>query len=218
MIDSCLRLHGQLCPPEMLAFHETLEKFFRKNFHEEIQRLNADAQSDSPLTPRSRSHHPLPPPTSSYATSFVDTVSLRRTASVASTHRPSFVIPPLQLGQSALTSPPHSLYGGTTNMSNASLNGSMPKQTPLQKNLAHLARHGMNGVASGPGEGGASTSNGRGNESIDGGSPQGSFVNVVGSVGGNMSGGASIIGSVGGSIRGRFSRLNFGRRERETSN
>lgn len=216
MIDSCLRLHGQLCPPEMLAFHETLEKFFRKNFHEEIQRLNADAQSDGPLTPRSRGHLP-PPPASSYATSLADTVSQRRT-SVASTHRPSFVIPPLQLGQSALTTPPHSLYGGAASMSNASLNGSMPKQTPLQKNLAHLARHGMNGVASGPGEGSSGAGNGRGNESIDGGSPQGSFVNVVNSVNGNMSGGASIIGSVGGSIRGRFSRLNFGRRERETSN
>lgn len=42
MIDSCLKLHGQLCPPEMLAFHATLEKFFRKNFAEEIQRLSVD--------------------------------------------------------------------------------------------------------------------------------------------------------------------------------
>lgn len=200
----------------MLAFHETLEKFFRKNFHEEIQRLNADAQSD-PLTPRSHGHLPLPP-ASSYATSLVDTVSLQRTTSVASTRRPSFVIPPLQLGRPALTTPPHSPYGTAASMSNASLNGSMPKQTPLQKNLAHLARHGMNGVASGPGDGGAGAGSGRGNDSIDGGSPQGSFVNVVGSVSGNMSGGASIIGSVGGSIKGRFSRLNFGRRERETSN
>lgn len=43
MIDSCLKLHGQLCPPEMLAFHATLEKFFHKNFADEIQRLSVDS-------------------------------------------------------------------------------------------------------------------------------------------------------------------------------
>lgn len=198
----------------MLTFHEALQKFFRKNFHEEIQRLNADAP-DTLLTPRSRSHLTLP--ASSYATSLVDTVSVGPAASVASTHRQSFVIPPLQLGQPALTMPSSSPYAGSSSLSNASLNDSMPKQTPLQKNLAHLARHGMNGVASGPGDGGAGGSSGRGNDSIDGMSPQGSFVNV-GSVNGNISGGASIIGSVGGSFKGRFSRLNFGRRERDTSN
>lgn len=42
MIDSCLKLHGRLCPPEMLAFHATLEKFFHKNFAEEVQRLPVD--------------------------------------------------------------------------------------------------------------------------------------------------------------------------------
>ena len=43
MIDSCLKLHGQLCPPEMLAFHATLEKFFHKNFADEIRRLSVDS-------------------------------------------------------------------------------------------------------------------------------------------------------------------------------
>ncbi len=43
IIDSCLKLHGRLCPPEMLAFHATMEKFFFKNFAEEIQRLPVDS-------------------------------------------------------------------------------------------------------------------------------------------------------------------------------
>ena len=46
MIDSCLKLHGQLCPQEMLAFHTTLENFFYKNFAEEIQRLSVDASPE----------------------------------------------------------------------------------------------------------------------------------------------------------------------------
>ncbi|EMD32101.1 hypothetical protein CERSUDRAFT_59129 [Gelatoporia subvermispora B] len=63
MIHGCLRLHEQLCPPEMLSFHRTLEKFFRKNFQEEIQRLGLDSSPprsfespSSPDLPR-----PLPP-------------------------------------------------------------------------------------------------------------------------------------------------------------
>ena len=51
VIDSCLKLHGQLCPPEMLAFHHTLETFFRKNFNDEIQRLAVEA---APLDPAAR--------------------------------------------------------------------------------------------------------------------------------------------------------------------
>lgn len=54
MIDSCLKLHGQLCPPEMLAFHATLEKFFYKNFADEIQRLSVDS------TPEPRAVNAVP--------------------------------------------------------------------------------------------------------------------------------------------------------------
>lgn len=40
----CIRLHAQLCPPEMKPFHETLERFFLQNFSEEIQRLELDVR------------------------------------------------------------------------------------------------------------------------------------------------------------------------------
>ena len=58
VIDSCLRLHGQLCPPEMTTFHGTMEKFFRKNFAEEIQRLAMDgshaSRSSDQISPASK--------------------------------------------------------------------------------------------------------------------------------------------------------------------
>ncbi|GAA5903536.1 hypothetical protein JCM5296_006854 [Sporobolomyces johnsonii] len=38
-LASCLKLHASLCPPEMQPFHETLERFFEKNFSEELARL-----------------------------------------------------------------------------------------------------------------------------------------------------------------------------------
>ncbi|GAA5945387.1 hypothetical protein JCM10213_005960, partial [Rhodosporidiobolus nylandii] len=39
ILARCLRLHGELAPPEMQPFHETLERFFEKNFAEELARL-----------------------------------------------------------------------------------------------------------------------------------------------------------------------------------
>jgi len=57
-IDSCLKLHGLLCPPDFSRFHETLEKFFKKNFREEIRRLAVDGSSDSiTVSTSSRSHN-----------------------------------------------------------------------------------------------------------------------------------------------------------------
>ncbi|KAI0365270.1 hypothetical protein BV20DRAFT_982656 [Pilatotrama ljubarskyi] len=35
LIDRCFKLHGQFCPPEMLAFRATLEKLLPKNITEE---------------------------------------------------------------------------------------------------------------------------------------------------------------------------------------
>lgn len=44
VVFRCIRLHAQLCPPEMKPFHETLERFFIQNFGEEIQRLDLDVR------------------------------------------------------------------------------------------------------------------------------------------------------------------------------
>ncbi len=86
------------------------------------------------------------------------------------------------------------------------------KQTPLQRNLAHLARHGFNGVSSGPGDNG-------GSDSFSEESPRNSVVTVGNHPAPTFSGAASVtastLGSIG-SIKGRFSKfgsLNFGRRD-----
>lgn len=75
MIDSCLKLHGQLCPPEMLAFHATLEKFFRKNFADEILRLSVDPSPEPRALDAVPTSARLPPsaamPSPNYSTLYV---------------------------------------------------------------------------------------------------------------------------------------------------
>lgn len=211
VIDSCLKLHGHLCPPEFIPFHETLEKFFKKNFRDEIRKLAVDGASDTmTISPSLRSHNL--PTTSQYQSSMYEQ-SLKRSMSSSSTARGPFVIPPLQLGRSMMSPQP------TTSQSPVSpTNGPAGiKQTPLQRHLAHLARHGINGVSSAPGDAG-------GSDSLSAESPHNSFVNVGNGVHGShaaqMSGASvatSTMGSIGsfGSLKGRFSRfgsLNFSRR------
>ena len=245
MIGGCLKLHGSLCPTEMLPFHETLEGFFRKNFIEEIRRLD---MGSSPV-PSSIS------PSSAYPD--------HRQGSLAHLHernrseisnitagtlppRREMYLPPLQLGRSVITPPPaspHSLRTQTaadsgptgpssgltssaTSMHNGANSTRPAKQTLLQRNLAHLARHGFPGVTVGPGLGTdpsqALVGIAAGSGSLSAGSPQGSFVNVGSTLpppSTIASGGASIATSgIGASIKGRFSRLgslNFGRSGRE---
>ncbi|KAG6857267.1 hypothetical protein H0H87_007100 [Tephrocybe sp. NHM501043] len=208
VIDSCLKLHGHLCPPEFIPFHETLEKFFKKNFREEVRRLAADNVSES-ISTSAQSHQA----SSSYQASLYE--PLQRTYSTSSTTRAAnYNLPPLQLGQpsgSASSYPPVSPTS-TKNLP------SHLKQTPLQRALAHLARHGINGVSSAPGENG-------GSDSLSVESPRNSFVNVGNAIhssaGGAQTSGVSVapshVGSLGsfGSLKGRFSRfgsLSFGRR------
>ena len=204
IIDSCLRLHGQLCPPEMLAFHETLEKFFHKNFQEEIGRLSFDAPTERGIASSLR-----PPETSSYASSLTDATSI--VPSNASAVRAPFAIPPLHLPGPNIT-PPQSPA--------TSFAGSAMQPTRLQKHMAHLARHGMNAVSSGPGEGVDGGGMHR-SDSLSMGSPHGSFVNVTGTAGPSATNsGTSIAGSKSGSFKGRFSRLgslSFGRRDGNAS-
>ncbi|KAF9456631.1 cytoplasmic protein [Collybia nuda] len=214
VIDSCLKLHGHLCPPEFIPFHETLEKFFKKNFREEIRRLAVDGLSESITVSPSLKSRNLPTSHSQYQSSVYEQ-SLKRSMSTSSTARAAFVIPPLQLGHSVMTP-------SYTQASGPSSNTPPGKQTPLQRHLAHLARHGIHGVSSAPGENG-------GSDSFSAESPHNSFVNVANAIHtspGAQASGASVvtsqIGSLGslGSLKGRFSRfgsLNFGRRGNSTS-
>ncbi|KAG6820881.1 hypothetical protein H0H93_010225 [Arthromyces matolae] len=182
---------------------QTLEKFFKKNFREEIRRLAVLSES---MSDSMQSH-----PSSIYQQSLYEQ-SLQRTYSDSSTTRG---LPPLQVGRPMSPSSYQPVSPATAK--NPPLH---TKQTPLQRHLAHLARHGINGVSSAPGETGGSDS-----LSIE--SPRNSFVNVGNAVNSptgaaQMSqSGASVApshgGSLGsfGSLKGRFSRfgsLNFGRR------
>ncbi|KAJ7675067.1 cytoplasmic protein [Mycena rosella] len=205
VIDHCMRLHGHLCPPEFVPFHETLEKFFKKNFRDEIRRLGLDTIPD-PISPSLG-----PRLASQYQTSAYEQ-SMKRSMSTVSTTRPRvpFFIPPLQLGRPVMSPPPMSPR------SPISPPDAPPpvKQTPLQRHLAHLARHGINGVSSAPGDTG-------GSDSLSAESPHNSFVNVgngVHAVPGAKMSGASVATSKSftsfGSLKGRFSRfgsLNFRR-------
>lgn len=215
IIDSCLKLHGLLCPPEFIPFHETLEKFFKKNFRDEIRRLVVD--SDSITVSTSRSQHMIS--ASQYPASAYES-SIKRSLSSSSTAR--FQIPPLNVGRSILTPALESPVSPGANSSiHLGLSGQQhtpgAKQTPLQRHLAHLARHGINGVSSAPGDM-------AGTDSLSAESPHNSFVNVgngIHSTSAAQASGASVatsyMGSIGsfGSLKGRFSRfgsLNFGRR------
>lgn len=200
VIDGCLKLHGQLCPPEMLAFHHTLETFFRKNFNDEIQRLAVEA---APADPAARL---------AYGPGTGGGGGLPAHLSVIERRS---LEPALDLGHAPLSGAP-SL---APREDGSPIDGPPSKQTPLQRGLAHLARHGFNGVASGPRDTSGS------DVEDDGGSPRNSYLNGGGGGGGpplaNISGASSITastmgGSGGSSLRGRFSRfgsLNFGRRD-----
>ncbi|KAJ7287715.1 C2 domain in Dock180 and Zizimin proteins-domain-containing protein [Mycena rebaudengoi] len=190
-----------------VPFHETLDKFFKKNFRDEIRRLGLDVAVDSVAPSRTTSQYP----TSAYEQ------SMKRSMSTVSTTRARpFFIPPLQLGRPVMSPPPMSPRSPTSPVDA----GPPAKQTPLQRHLAHLARHGINGVSSAPGDIG-------GSDSLSAESPHNSFVNVgngVHAVPGAKVSGASVATSKSfgsfGSLKGRFSRfgsLNFGRRGATTS-
>jgi dedicator of cytokinesis protein 3 len=138
--------------------------------------------------------------TSQYQSSIYEQ-SLKRSMSTSSTNRQPFSIPPLQMNRPILTPPPLSPQSPRDDIHMAS--EGMSSKTPLQRHLAHLARHGINGVSSGPRENG-------GSDSLSAESAHQSFVHVgnsVQSVLNTPASGASVnLGSIG-SIKGRFSRF-----------
>lgn len=214
-IDSCLKLHGLLCPPEFIPFHETLVKFFRRHFRDEIRRLAVDDNMSDSISNLSRTqlHSVLPSSTTTgyYETSSYEQ-SLKRSGSSASTARFG-TIPPIQVSHSLDILPsllPTPITGDSPSMANNDGLGLASKQTPLQRHLAHLARHGINGVSSAP-ENPATTS-------LSTGSPHNSFVHVGHPAGSSLAGGAQTSGASGsasymgslhsfGSIKGRLSRF-----------
>lgn len=139
--------------------------------------------------------------------------SLKRSVSSASTTR--FALPSINVGRSFTATPP--LQTPTTDAPNGhGVTGPLSKQTPLQRHLAQLAKHGMNGVSASLGDNSATSPSTE--------SPHNSFVHV-GSSSVSMAhqpsgaSAASYMGSLQsfGSIKGRLSRfgslsLTFGRK------
>lgn len=162
VVDRCLKLHGALCAPEMMSFHDTLMRFFRTNFHDEIQRLPADSSTN--LDPdivskqdgisrggyegggigewgesRERAN--------SIALSANGTTGPQGMTTLVG--QGSFMIPPLAFGQvpgAGITGPPPTPGGSRFLAENTR------QQTPLQRNLARLTRYGMSSITSGPGD------------------------------------------------------------------
>ena len=177
--------------------------FFRKNFHEEMQRLAVGPSPDRSLVARPSGHTLL--------SSQPASLSEQRSPEEAGPDmRQQFSMAPLNLGR-PFTSPSLSPRSTRENGQLSPEPLMSGKQTPLQRGLAHLARHGFNGVASGPRD------NGDGDMSEE--SPHNSFVNGSGPTVTHLSGAASVttstMGSMG-SLRGRLSKfgsLSFGRRD-----
>jgi dedicator of cytokinesis protein 3 len=177
----------------MLPFQETLEKFFRKNFNEEIQRLAMDGLTDiDSISPSTQNYQPKASsqyPRSLYGDSrgsILSGLTNRPAVTISSIHDRQPMSPP------SITPSLPSLR--SSQRESVSDQGSLPKVTPLKRTLAHLARHGLNGVSSGI-EPAPET------QSLN--SPSGSsFVNV-----GGTPPIPSAPQSTTGSIRGRLSRL-----------
>jgi len=131
VIGRCLALHRSLCSAEMRAFHHILERFFRKNFADEIERLN---MVDEPLGEGVSSSFAGRLPYMSQMNGYDGDPSI------------------------ALSSPSLSTVGNAIDprdsprpmVKDTLLNDYLRRnQTLLQRNLAHLARHGLNGHMSG---------------------------------------------------------------------
>ncbi|KAH8119460.1 cytoplasmic protein [Phellopilus nigrolimitatus] len=230
VIDTCLKIHGSL-------------RFFRRT-----------SQTRSAVSPWTLHLLALPSPQSTRfpyqgegSLMHLHERNRSQASNVTGTTVPAmkntFYLPPLQLGRPVVspqpTSPRSMRTPTATDAASIAATPAPPahsKQTPLQRNLAHLARHGFPGVSSAPGlSAGAAGPPGvglgmglgdvGGSGSLSAGSPQGSFVNVGSTLHGATSlasGAASMmtsnIGSSIGSIKGRFSRfgsLNFGRHGRD---
>lgn len=201
----------------MLPFHETLERLFQKNFSEEILRLPAESVayagqiSDAigPTSPTSSPHPRLSP--TNYRSSTQGGRLPRKPSESSILSRP-IVMPPLQLSKSPgappISPPPYGNMRGAVDVTGKR------NQTPLQRNLAFLARYGMGGVSSGPGD----RPNVGGSDEHSASSLRDSSVNLNGATAGHS--GVSIAQSGGGgsfrSTLRKFGSLNMGRTSKET--
>jgi dedicator of cytokinesis protein 3 len=170
----------------MMSFHETLMRFYRQNYHDEIERLPQDTISE--LDGDDEMNGNASPGRAGYeGTGGIDGwpgLDHGRSGSISTvggTQMPttvvgqaSFLIPPLAFGQvpgSGIPAPP------PTPSASRFLTESGRNQTPLQRNLARLTRYGMSSITSGPGDRASHTDRNVTSET-DAASQQGSMINV----------------------------------------
>jgi hypothetical protein len=184
----------------MLTIHEgTLEKFFRKNFSEEIRRLavGSGGTDAAPLSPSVKSPGGYKP--------HLYERSMNQSVTSVLTSRPT-QNGPLQLsrptGTSPLLSPAHNILSPGISAAESQREPQSPVQlTPLQRHLAHLVRHGFNGVASRPDD-----------DSQLSHSPPSSTTNLTGGAPGSVSIASGMgPGSIKARLSNKFGSLNFGR-------
>lgn len=154
VINSCLKLHGSLCAPEMMSFHETLMRFFRTNFHDEILRLPPEPQPelDEDTNGPGQSGYEAPEEWNRLrSNSTIIPLNGTGVQQIPTTTigQPSFYIPPLAFGQvpgAGIPAPPPTPGGSRF------YHGPSQTQTVLQRNLARLTKYGMSSITSGPGD------------------------------------------------------------------
>jgi len=169
-----------------MSFHETLMRFFRQNYHDEIQRLPQETISELGEDDEMNGKTDLGRagyegvvgidgwPNQEHGRS--GSISTVGGAQMPTTivGQASFLIPPLAFGQvpgSGIPAPP------PTPSASRFLTDNGRNQTPLQRNLARLTRYGMSSITSGPGDRVAPIDRNVTSET-DGASQQGSMINV----------------------------------------
>lgn len=146
----------------MIPFHETLEKFFRKNFYDEIQKLPVEGISDQ----LSLSGVKNPFSVSSFDAQALST-NLGHKRSNSSAARPSLSLPmPINVPGSTPLLVQNGFGLGQANSANAGPTR-RPTQTLLQKNLAHLAQYGLTSLGSTGPERSTTTSDTRSDSPIE---------------------------------------------------
>ena len=144
----------------MLPFHGTLENFFQRNFHEEITRLALeDTSPTSRRSMRSTSAREVPSAASGSASSIAGPSDKRGSRAMTLGRSGPSLYANARLSQlyGPSSSPQHGLHfdvnGGIVpngmGMNPASARRDVDSQpTPLQRNLAQLARNGIPGMSS----------------------------------------------------------------------
>ena len=171
-----------------MSFHDTLTRFFRTNFHDEIQRLPTDASADLDPDIVAKSQSRLSRSgyegggigewgesrvrANSIALSVNGTSGSQGMTTLVG--QGSFMIPPLAFGQvpgAGIPGPPPT-PGGSRFLAEPPR-----QQTPLQRNLARLTRYGMSSITSGPGDRPSMPDRNIASD-VDATSQQGSMINV----------------------------------------